>query len=156
MDCVYQNRRSIAYSDAGKTLPMHCTSCGKAMLSYMTEDEVRAVIDRWGMAASTGHTITEPDKLIEELRVSRERGYAVDNEEESVGVRCVAAAVRTSSGKVAGAVSVSGSAVHMTDDRVEQYSRLLINAAAELMPYAGLFPAIQLAESGGDKHTDHR
>ena len=144
VDCVYQTRRSLAWSDAGKTLPMHCTGCGKAMLSYMPEDEVQAVLDRWGMPSSTEHTITDRALLLDELRLSRERGYAVDNEEESVGVRCVAAAVRTSSGTVAGAVSVSGAAVHMSDETVEEYSRLLINAAAELMPYANFFPAIQL------------
>lgn len=145
VDCAYQNRRSIAYSDAGKTLPMHCTSCGKAMLSYMPESQVRAIIDKWGMKRSTEHTCTDYSALLEDLRICRERGYAIDDEEESVGVRCVAAAIRTSSGEVAGALSISGSAVHMTDEAVAEKSKILINAAAELMPYAQLFPAIQLS-----------
>lgn len=147
VDCVYQNKRSIAYSEAGKTLPMHCTSCGKAMLSYMPEDRVKTIIDRWGMKRSTAHTLTDYKKLLDDLWVSRERGYAVDNEEESVGVRCVASAIRTSSGDVAGALSISGAAIHMTDEVVAANSKILINAAAELMPYAHLLPAIQLAEN---------
>lgn len=150
VDCVYQNKRSIAWSNAGKMLPMHCTACGKAMLSYSPDDEVNAVLERWGMPPSTEHTITDKAKLFEELMLCRERGYAIDNEEESVGVRCVATAVRTSAGKVAGAVSVSGAAVHMSDDLVEEYARLLINASAELMQYAHLFPAIQLGDALAD------
>ena len=147
IDCVYHNKRSIAYSEAGKTLPMHCTSCGKAMLSYMSEERVNAVIDRWGLKKSTENSIDSPERLFEELKISRERGYAVDNEEESVGVRCVAAAIRSASGEVAGALSISGAAINMTEEVIRERAAMLINAASELMPYANLFPAIQLGEN---------
>lgn len=144
LECMYYNRRTIAYSDSGKTLPMHCTSCGKAMLSYMPEPQVQAVIDRWGLPEVTANTITDQAAFMRELEACRRRGYAVDNEEESVGVRCVAAAVRSSKGEVAGALSLSGPAVSMNESDIDSCAALVINAAAELMPYAQLFPAMQL------------
>ena len=49
LEGMYYNKRTIAYSDSGKTLPMHCTGSGKAMLSYMPDAQVQAVIDRWGL-----------------------------------------------------------------------------------------------------------
>ena len=144
LEGMYYNKRTIAYSDSGKTLPMHCTGSGKAMLSYMPDAQVQAVIDRWGLPEVTENTITDPMDFRRELEVCRGQGYAVDNEEESVGVRCVAAAVRSSRGEVAGALSLSGPAVSMNESSVLSCAALVKHAAAELLPYAQFFPAMQL------------
>ena len=140
------SNRSIAYSMSGRTLPMHCTGCGKAMLSYLPQEQVDDILNTWGMPAYTANTCTDRAKLMEELAQAREQGYALDNEEESIGGRCVAVAVRSSAGAVAGALSISGSVVSLTDDKIPEYVNMLRITAHKLMPYAHLFPALQLKE----------
>lgn len=144
MECVFPSRRSISYSIVGKTLPMHCTGCGKAMLSQMRTEQVDAIIQRHGLAPFTPNTITDRDQLMETLAASREVGYALDNEEETMGVKCVAMAIRTGNGDVAGALSISGSVFSMRPEVIEPYAALLGRACNTLSQYAHLFPAMQM------------
>ena len=143
LESVFPSRRSISYSISGKMLPMHCTGCGKAMLSQMPTEQVEAILDRHGLPAVTHNTITDRDQMMEVLAASRRQGYALDNEEETVGVRCVAMAIRTGRGDVAGALSISGSTVSIGPEHRERYAALLGRACNALSPYAHLFPAIQ-------------
>jgi DNA-binding IclR family transcriptional regulator len=140
LECVYPSRRLVSYSISGKLLPMHCTGCGKAMLSFMDRDRVEEIIKQHGLPRSTPNTITDKDKLFQILDSYRRMGYALDNEEESMGVRCVATAIRTGQGTVAGALSISGSVLSMKDDVLERYAVLLSKACNTLVPYAHLFP----------------
>jgi DNA-binding IclR family transcriptional regulator len=143
LECVYPSRRSISYSVFGKTLPMHCTGCGKAMLAYMDDSMVDDIIAKWGMPRCTVNTITEPGKLKKALARYRELGYALDNEEESNNVKCVAMPIRSQQGDVAGALSISGPALSMTDEKIESFTTLLAKSCGILAHYAHLFPAIQ-------------
>ncbi len=147
LECVFPSRRSISYSISGKLLPMHCTGCGKAMLSQMPTEQVESIIAHHGLPAITQNTITDRDRLMETLAAYRRQGYALDNEEETVGVKCVAMAIRTGRGDVAGALSISGSTVSIDGELVERYAALLGRACNALSPYAHLFPAIQLESS---------
>ena len=146
LECVYPQKRTVGYSITGKTLPMHCTGCGKAMLSHMDEGEVRQIIDRWGLKRFTPNTITDPDRLREELALSRERGYAIDNEEETLGVRCVATAIRNGQGRPVGAISIQGTTMSMTGERVVEYAALIASVSTILSEHAHLFPAHQLSQ----------
>lgn len=143
LQCIYASQRTQVYSVAGKTLPMHCTSSGKAMLSFMPEERINAIIARHGLPAVTHNTITDEETLLKELDEIRRRGYAVDNEEESVGVRCVAVPVLSAKGEVAGALSVSGSVLSVKNENIPGYATLLSQAAGVLGQYANMFPALQ-------------
>lgn len=147
LECMYPSRRSVSYSVSGKTVPMHCTSSGKAMLSQMPTKQVEDIIKKHGLPPVTANTYTDYDAFFEELARSRARGYAVDNEEETLGVKCIAVAIRTSRGEVAGAMSISGSVLTMRDELREKYATLLSRACNALVPNANLFPAIQLSEN---------
>lgn len=144
LECVFPSRRSISYSISGKMLPMHCTGCGKAMLSQMPTGQVEAIVDRYGLPSFTQNTITNQEQLMETLATYRRLGYALDNEEETVGVRCVAMAIRNSRGDVAGALSISGSTLSMHPDLFEGYAALLARACNSLSAHAHLFPVIPL------------
>lgn len=146
LECLHSSKHTIAYSVAGKTLPMHCTGCGKIMLSYMPQEKVQQILSAHGMPPITPNTITDYELFMDELKTSRERGYAIDNEEESVGGKCVAVAVRTAKGDVAGALSISGSIMSMTEENISRYAKLLMDASHALTPHAHLFPAIQLQD----------
>lgn len=143
LECVYPSRRSISYSVSGKTLPMHCTGCGKAMLSQMPTETVEAIIQKHGLPPVTQNTITDHDYLMEALGTCRQQGFAVDNEEETMGVKCVAMAIRTGRGDVAGALSISGSTLSIRNEKIDEYAQLLSRACNILSQQAHLFPAIQ-------------
>ena len=81
-------------SRVGLAIPVHCTGIGKALLAALTEEEVRAILQRTGMPPTTPRTITDPDAMLEHLRTVARRGYAIDNEENELHTRCVAAVVR--------------------------------------------------------------
>jgi IclR family acetate operon transcriptional repressor len=98
-DVVYlATRESRHYlrpiSRVGRRLPAHTTSLGKALLAELADDGVRALLGE-PLAALTEHTITGHDALAEDLAATRERGYAVDNEENTLGIRCFGVALRT-------------------------------------------------------------
>lgn len=98
---------------------LHHNSLGKAILAYLPEDRVRTIIDEYGLNERTENTITTEAALFEELAEVREQGYAVNDEEEIVGLRAVGAPVRESSGRVLGAVSVSGPVSRMKGETFE-------------------------------------
>jgi hypothetical protein len=86
----------------------HCSAVGKALLAQMPREEAKAILRRLGMPRRTAHTVTSVAAFLGELdRVVRE-GYAVDDEEDTEGVSCVAACVFDRGGKAAGAISVTG------------------------------------------------
>lgn len=108
----------------------HYVAAGKAMLAYLPERRLDEIIDENGLPEGTEHTITDETTLRAHLAEIRERGYAIDSEERARGVRCIGAPLRDDSGSVLGAISISGPAQRMTDERIESdlSDRLLRNA----------------------------
>jgi DNA-binding IclR family transcriptional regulator len=105
---------------------LHWSSTGKAVLAEMSEEHVRAILDREGMPELTGQTVTDPSELLAELETIRERGYAQNDEEQIPGVRAVGAAVTTEN-TVLGAISVSGPTTRITDEKfTETYPELVL------------------------------
>jgi len=102
---------------------LHCVAIGKAMLAYFPDSRIDRVVDQVGLPAVTDGTITDCEELKEELAEIRRRGYAVDDQERVRGIRCIAAPLRTESGEVFGAISISGPARRMTDEQIESELR---------------------------------
>jgi DNA-binding IclR family transcriptional regulator len=145
LECLYPSKRSISYSVYGKTNPMHSSGCGKSMLAYMPEKTVDAIIDQCGLPQITPNTITNKAKLKKALAEYRKLGYAVDNEENDHNVRCIAMPILDSNGFVAGALSISGPVMSMTDEKFPEYTKLLAVSCNYLSQYAQLFPAFQMS-----------
>jgi IclR family acetate operon transcriptional repressor len=118
------------FTEVGRRVPVHCTGVGKALLAQLPPARVQAVLDRAGMAAQTPHTITDPDRLARELDRIRHQGFAVDDAEQELGVRCVAVAVP--GGPSMTALSVSGPESRVTWAAVERIAPLLRRAAQAL------------------------
>ena len=95
-------------SRVGAILPAFCTALGKTLLCHRPEAEVAAWAAAQKFPSMTPRTITSARRLLKELRDTRARGYALDEEEHELGVRCVAAPVRNHEGKVIAAISVAG------------------------------------------------
>lgn len=108
------------HSKVGKRAPMHCTAVGKAILAYLPLPVVLDILDRKGMPQHTDQTITDKEVFLNELAAVRQKGYALDLEENEYGIRCIAVPIFDHSGNVIAAVSVSGPTIRMTDERLEQ------------------------------------
>jgi DNA-binding IclR family transcriptional regulator len=91
----------------GYRAPMHCTALGKAILSGSSVKEVEQFITQHGLPAVTRQTITDGEALRQELVRIREQGFALDDEENEVGVRCVAAPIYDHTAQIVAAISVS-------------------------------------------------
>ncbi|MDN5861524.1 MAG: IclR family transcriptional regulator [Pseudonocardia sp.] len=119
------------FTEVGKRVHQHCTGAGKALLSQLPDEDVRAILRRTGMPAKTPRTITNPDVLVAELAEIRARGFAVDGEEQELGVQCIAMPVRYAETRMA--ISVSGPATRMTAELVARAVPLLEAAAGDLL-----------------------
>ena len=117
------------FTEPGRRVRTHATAVGKALLAQLPPAEARALLDH-DMPAFTPTTITDPDLLLAHLEVIRQQGYAVDEGEQEVGVRCFAVAVPDAPAALA--VSASGPAGRMTDDAAARIVPALTEIAAEI------------------------
>jgi IclR family KDG regulon transcriptional repressor len=108
------------HSKVGKRAPMHCTAVGKAILAHLPSNVVLDILERKGMPRHTDKTITDKDEFLKELAQVKQKGYALDLEENEYGIRCIAVPIFDHVGKVIAAVSLSGPTIRMTDERIEQ------------------------------------
>jgi len=115
-----------------KTALTYCTSVGKAFLAFQPEVLVRRICAEQGLLRHTAHTITDVATLFEALSRIREQGYAIDDEENEIGVRCVGAPVRDASGQVFAAVSVSGPTERMPHQRLTALAPIVIETAQKI------------------------
>ncbi len=107
-----------AFARPGGRVPLHCSSVGKALLSVLPDSEIRKVLNRRGLPQVTSKTLHTKASLRSDLAAARQRGYAIDNEEHAVGLRCVAAVVFNENAEAIGAVSVSGPMARISDARI--------------------------------------
>jgi DNA-binding IclR family transcriptional regulator/sugar lactone lactonase YvrE len=138
------NTRSA--SVLGVRKPLHCTSQGKAMLSMLGEKERNALVADLPMTHLTQYTITDRRVLKKDLKASAERGFAIDDEEITMGVRCVGAAIVDANGKVRGAISVAGPAFRMTRERVRELGPEVAEAARRIGAQLGVTEVRTLTE----------
>lgn len=112
---------------------LHSTALGKAILAHLPRDEVERIIDLHGLPKLTENTITEPDDLFEELKLVRERGYAIDDEEHSNGLRCMAAPIHQDSTTVLGSVSITAPTSRLKGQKFEELYPDMIQRTANVI-----------------------
>ncbi|GAB3936575.1 allantoin degradation transcriptional regulator AllR [Kribbella albertanoniae] len=118
------------FTEVGRRVLPHCTAVGKAILAQYPEIAVRELLARTGMPQHTENTISTPDAFATQLHQAAESGYATDEGEQELGVRCVAVAVPDAPTPLA--ISVSGPAPRMTEALVDRAVPLLTQAAEAL------------------------
>ncbi|MFD5864527.1 IclR family transcriptional regulator [Agromyces sp. NPDC127015] len=118
------------FTEVGRRSHLHATGVGKAILAQLDDDTVRDIISRTGLPQSTVHSIDSIDALLEDLRVTRERGYAVDDGEQEIGVRCYAMTVPGA--PIPTAVSVSGPVARVDEDFAERAIPVLREVVQEI------------------------
>jgi IclR family acetate operon transcriptional repressor len=116
----------------GRSNAPHATAAGKAMLAWLPENEMRRIAEAGGMARFTPSTITEMEALMEELRIVRRGGVAIDREEFQAGVISLGAAIRDHAGGVIGAISVSAPLMRVTKNHLSLMRKEVVSAARDL------------------------
>jgi DNA-binding IclR family transcriptional regulator len=113
---------------------------GKAILSCWPLPDVERIIAEYGLPAITEHTITDEEQLFEELRETRERGYAIDYQEYELGGRCVAAPIFDHTGQPVAAVSISAPLMRFPEEQVPSFGEKVIEAAKAISRDLGYLP----------------
>lgn len=119
----------------------HSTALGKAMLAFWPASRLDGLIKRAPLAARTPNTIVDADALRSELRRVRDRGYAVDNEENEPGARCVGSPIFDRAGRVVAAVSVSGPASRLKPASIPAVAASVMSASRQISARLGYQPA---------------
>lgn len=112
----------------GATAPMHAVAAGKAYLSTLSEEE----LSQWmasGLAASTPHTVTDPEMLRQELARARERGYAITREEHILGTGGIGVPINDDCERTTAALQVATPLERLTEANIERWGPLLKEAA---------------------------
>ncbi len=122
------------FTEVGRRVYMHSSGVGKAILAQLDDAEVRDIVGRTGLPHATENTIDSVDKLLAELAEIRRRGYAIDEGEQEIGVRCYAMAVPNM--PVPTAVSVSGPRTRVDDAFGERAIPVLSEITEEISAVA--------------------
>lgn len=137
-------------SRVGRHIPTYCTSVGKAMLSSLDETEVRRIVQSHPIRRYTPSTAKGVAELLVELKRTRKRGYAVDNEEFELGLRCVGAPIRDHTGEMVGAISVAGPSARLTRKKIPAVGNAVMKIAAAISKELG-FEALGRDGRGTEK-----
>lgn len=129
-----------AFFPPGTVSPLHASGIGKALLAWFAPERRAAYLARAALTRFTPHTLASPDALAEDLERIRARGYAVDNEEKSPGMRCVAAPVFDATGAAVAGLSVSGPVARVTPEATARLGRDVARAAGALSAALGAPP----------------
>ncbi len=116
----------------GRRMHVHSTSVGKALVAHLSKAEVEAIVHGHGLKKRTPRTITGLGRFLAELDKVRAQGYAVDDEENSLGARCLGAPVFGVLGNVEAAVGVSGTTTQIDDSSLPRIAELVKEAARKI------------------------
>ena len=121
----------------GSRSPIHASGVGKALLASMPEQSVARILQRRGLARYTERTIDSPALLRQELERVRQQGYALDDEEHAIGLRCVAAPIFDENGQALAAISLSGPKARIVDSRLSELGNAIRQTAVEITQVLG-------------------
>ena len=119
-------------SMVGKSIPLYCSGVGKALLADMPDETIRQIWNQSDRKKLTDHTITDFTAFMEEIQVTRIRGYAMDNEENELGMRCIAASLKEPDGISRYAFSVSAPIHRMDEEHMKKIASYALSMKAKL------------------------
>jgi DNA-binding IclR family transcriptional regulator len=137
-------------SSVGSRNPVHSCAVGKVLAAHLSEDELDQLIREKGLPQRTANTLTNPAAFKEHLKIVRTQGYAIDDEENERGIRCLAAPIFGEKGKPVAAISVSAPAFRVTKKIAQEVlKKEVIKAAADISQRLGFSGGISPQTKGG-------
>lgn len=116
----------------GRRMYLHSTSVGKALLAWLPKEQIEAIVRQQGMKKRTPKTITSASRLLADLERVREQGYAVDDEENSLGARCLGAPIFDAAGNVTATLGVSGTLTQVDEENLPKIVEALKETARRI------------------------
>jgi DNA-binding IclR family transcriptional regulator len=132
LDKVEPNRRICMTSRMGSSNPVYCTSLGKAMLAFQPDETIAKIVSSIRFTRYTPKTICSREKLFEHLETVRRRGYAIDDEEIELGVRCIGAPIFNEDRWAIAAISISGPTSRITAQNVRAIAQRVLTCCREI------------------------
>jgi IclR family transcriptional regulator, KDG regulon repressor len=134
-------------STIGRRIPFYCTAVGKALVAFLPERTLSDLLSRTPLAQFTRYTIVSRAVLKAELGRIRKCGFAIDNEEKELGLRCVGAPIYDHTGTVVGSLSIAGPVFRLKKERLPDFSRTVVAAAFGLSRHLGYEKGAELTEA---------
>jgi len=131
LDRAEANRSLRMRSAPGDRLPLYCTGVGKAILSQLPEDRIRALLGPGPLPKINDTTLTEPEDVIREAQRTSAMGYSVDHEEYEIGLTCYSMPLHLPGSDFAGAISISGPSARMRNPETKERFLQLLKAATQ-------------------------
>ncbi|MBL4907968.1 MAG: helix-turn-helix domain-containing protein [Sneathiella sp.] len=125
------------YSKPGNRVPLHCSGVGKAIMMLLDDRNIERIVSLKGLQKLTDKTISNLDSLKEELKISRVKGFALDDEEHAVGLRCVASVIFDEYAEPFAAISISGPAARISTKRLQELGETAKHFAGEITAALG-------------------
>lgn len=119
-------------SKVGNKIPLYCSGVGKAMAADMEESQVQALWEHSDIRQLTPHTVIRYEQFLKRLLLVREKGYALDDEENELGVRCIAVSIPDYKGNPSYAFSISAPVSRMSDERIRKLSEIVLQTKKEI------------------------
>lgn len=114
-------------SKVGKSIPLYCSGVGKALMAEMSAEEIADIWKKSNIRQLTPHTIIDYNALLPKLEDVKVNGYALDDEENELGVRCIASCIKDYKGKPKYAFSISAPVTRMSDERIRELAKDILH-----------------------------
>jgi IclR family KDG regulon transcriptional repressor len=137
IDKVEGVKAAIRYSRLGGRVPLHCSAVGKVLTAFQPVEKKIKLLTNYIFTPHTSHTIVDMERFIEELARVRQEGFAIDNQENEPGVRCVAAPIYDHTRHIVAAISLSTMTTSVNDDEFLMLSEHLITEATSISKLLG-------------------
>lgn len=138
LDAVETNMTVRVVPRVGCWLPAYCTAAGKTQIAFISDEELEDYLNNHELKSFTQNTITDRETIKKQLKQVAEQGYAIDDEELDIGVKCVSAPIRDYTRRIIGAVSISGPSMRFDVERMEkELIPLTLRAADEISAKLG-------------------
>lgn len=143
--CLYiyaieSSDRLLARTAVGDKMPMHCTSVGKAILAFLPQDQVHRIVTEAGLDSFNENTITDETTLMQELKLTRSRGFSTDNAEHEPGTFCLGSPIFDDRGRAFASCSIAGGDSEIVGAKRDSFSAGLRYTAQEISRRMGYVP----------------
>lgn len=132
IDSLESPQRTRVVSSIGTRDGLHFSAVGKTILAYLSDKEIEKIVRVRGLKRMTPKTITNLYTLKEELKIIRDRGYSIDDEEGEVGTRCIGTPIFNHNGKVVASVSIAAPCHRLTKEKLNTFLPLLLQTTSKI------------------------
>jgi DNA-binding IclR family transcriptional regulator len=146
---LFPHSQAIQFHQLGPRVPAYCSALGKAILAWLTTEDLSVYLERTPLASYTARTITHKERLVQDLEKARQQGYAVDREECLTGLACIGAPVLDHTGHPVASISISGGPEFLHHKQLPSIILELTRTAMEISRSMGYLPEAVLPKIQG-------